>query len=35
MFKKLKNLETAFQHVRAFTIVVVIGAFIAVGFTVY
>lgn len=35
MFKKLKNLETAFQHVRTFTIAVVLGAFLAVGFTVY
>src|SRR3569833_15253 len=35
MFKKFKNLETAFQHVRAFTIVVILGAFLAVGFTVY
>jgi len=35
MFKKLKNIETAFQHVRAFTIVIVACAFLAVGFTVY
>jgi conjugative transposon TraK protein len=35
MFKKLKNIETAFQHVRAFTIAVVACAFLAVGFTVY
>jgi len=28
MFKKMKNIETAFQHVRAFTIVLIIGNFI-------
>ncbi|QKJ32829.1 conjugative transposon protein TraK [Mucilaginibacter mali] len=32
MFKKMKNLETAFQHVRAFTIAIVVGAFITIGF---
>jgi conjugative transposon TraK protein len=32
MFNKLKNMETAFQHVRLFTIVVVAGAFSAIGF---
>lgn len=32
MFKKMKNLETAFQHVRTFTIVIVIAAFAAIGF---
>jgi conjugative transposon TraK protein len=32
MFKKLKNIETAFQHVRAFTLVIVICAFCAIGF---
>lgn len=35
MFQKFKNIETAFQHVRAFTIAVVVCAFLAVGFTVY
>jgi conjugative transposon TraK protein len=35
MFKKLKNIETAFQHVRTFTIAVIACAFLAVGFTVY
>lgn len=35
MFRKFKNIETAFQHVRAFTIAVVVCAFLAVGFTVY
>ena len=32
MFKKMKNLETAFQHVRGFTIAIVTLAFAAVGF---
>jgi len=32
MFNKLKNLETAFQHVRGFTIAIVALAFTAVGF---
>lgn len=32
MFKKMKNLENAFQHVRTFTIVIVIAAFAAIGF---
>jgi conjugative transposon TraK protein len=35
MFKKLRNIETAFQHVRTFSIVVIACAFLAVGFTVY
>ncbi|MFD0765401.1 conjugative transposon protein TraK [Mucilaginibacter lutimaris] len=35
MFKKLRNIETAFQHVRAFTIAIVACAFLAVGFTIY
>jgi len=32
MFKKMKNLETAFQHVRGFTIAIVACAFLAVSF---
>lgn len=32
MFKKMKNLETAFQHVRGFTIAVVACAFLTIGF---
>jgi len=32
MFKKMKNLETAFQHVRGFTIAIVIGSFLTIGF---
>lgn len=35
MFKKLKNLETAFQHVRGFTITIVSAAFLAVCFMAY
>ncbi|MFC0514660.1 conjugative transposon protein TraK [Mucilaginibacter angelicae] len=32
MFPKIKNLETAFQHVRTFCIVIVIAAFATIGF---
>lgn len=32
MFKKMKNLETAFQHVRGFTIAIIVCAFLAIGF---
>lgn len=32
MFKKMKNLETAFQHVRGFTIAIVALSFITMGF---
>jgi conjugative transposon TraK protein len=35
MFTKLRNIETAFQHVRTFTIIVVIGCFLSIGYTVY
>jgi conjugative transposon TraK protein len=35
MFKKPKNLETAFQHVRGFTIAIVICAFLAICFMAY
>ncbi|MBL4674674.1 MAG: conjugative transposon protein TraK [Mucilaginibacter sp.] len=35
MFKKFRNIETAFQHVRAFTITIIACAFLAIGFTVY
>ncbi|MBW4888962.1 conjugative transposon protein TraK [Mucilaginibacter sp. HMF5004] len=35
MFKKLRNIETAFQHVRGFTIAVVAGSFLIVCYTVY
>ena len=32
MFKKMKNLETAFQYVRGFTIAIIALAFITIGF---
>lgn len=35
MFTKLRNIETAFQHVRTFTIIVVTGSFVSIGYTVY
>jgi conjugative transposon TraK protein len=35
MFQKMKNIETAFQHVRAFTIVITIGCFLAIGYIEY
>ncbi|QJD96102.1 conjugative transposon protein TraK [Mucilaginibacter robiniae] len=35
MFKKFSNLETAFQHVRGFTIAVIVTSFSIVCFTVY
>ncbi|MGF7080466.1 conjugative transposon protein TraK [Mucilaginibacter sp. UYCu711] len=35
MFKKPKNLETAFQHVRGFTIAIVVCAFLAICFMAY
>ncbi len=35
MFTKIKNIDTAFQHVRNFTIVVILGSFSICGFTIY
>jgi conjugative transposon TraK protein len=35
MFKKMKNIESAFQHVRGFTIMLTIGYFITIGYIVY
>jgi len=35
MFKKLRNIETAFQHVRGFTIAVIAFSFLIVCYTVY
>ncbi|WP_183562931.1 conjugative transposon protein TraK [Mucilaginibacter sp. SP1R1] len=35
MFKKMQNIETAFQHVRSFTIILTIGYFIAIGYIEY
>jgi conjugative transposon TraK protein len=35
MFKKMQNIETAFQHVRMFTIVLTLGYFITIDFIEY
>nr|WP_183587171.1 conjugative transposon protein TraK [Mucilaginibacter lappiensis] len=35
MFRKMRNIETAFQHVRGFTIVLTVGYFITIGYIVY
>jgi len=35
MFQKMQNLETAFQSIRLFTVVVVIGSILLSGFAVY
>jgi conjugative transposon TraK protein len=35
MFQKMKNLETAFQHVRAFTVILTIGYFITICYYEY
>lgn len=35
MFKQMKNIDTAFRHVRSFTLLVVIGSIIFCGFTLY
>jgi conjugative transposon TraK protein len=35
MFKKMRNIETAFQHVRGFTIILTIGYFITIGYIEY
>jgi conjugative transposon TraK protein len=35
MFQKMKNIETAFQHVRLFTIIITIGCFLAIGYIEY
>ena len=35
MFKKMQNIETAFQHVRGFTIILTIGYFITIGYISY
>ncbi|MFD0795454.1 conjugative transposon protein TraK [Mucilaginibacter litoreus] len=35
MFQKFKNIETAFQHVRGFTIIITIGCFLAIGYIEY
>lgn len=35
MFKQMKNIETAFRHVRAFTLIIIIASTILCGFTLY
>src|SRR5215217_4045480 len=35
MFKQMKNIDTAFHHVRNFTLLVVIGSILLCGFTLY
>lgn len=35
MFKKMQNIETAFQHIRGFTIILTIGYFITIGYIEY
>jgi conjugative transposon TraK protein len=35
MFKQMKNIDSAFRHVRTFTIIIVIGSIILCGFTLY
>jgi conjugative transposon TraK protein len=35
MFKNMQNIETAFQHVRGFTIILTIGCFITIGYITY
>ena len=35
MFSKMKNIDTAFRHVRSFTIVVVVGSIILSCFAMY
>ncbi len=35
MFKQMKNIDSAFRHVRSFTILVVIGSITLCGFTLY
>ena len=35
MFKKMKNIDTAFRHIRSFTLVVIIGCVLICGFALY
>jgi len=35
MFTKMKNIETAFQHVKMFTVVIVVGCFLLCGFVLF
>lgn len=35
MFKQMKNIDTAFRHVRSFTLLVITGSILLCGFTLY
>ena len=35
MFRQMKNIDTAFRHVRSFTLLVVMGSVLLCGFTLY
>ncbi len=35
MFKQMKSIDTAFRHVRSFTLLVVVGSIVLCGFTLY
>lgn len=35
MFKQMKNIDTAFRHVRGFTLLVIVGSLALCGFTLY
>jgi conjugative transposon TraK protein len=35
MFKQMKNIDTAFRHIRIFTLIVIIGSIILCGFALY
>lgn len=35
MFKQMKNIDTAFRHVRGFTLLVIVGSILLCGFTLY
>lgn len=35
MFKKMKNIDTAFQHVRGFTMLVIVGCVLICCFALY
>lgn len=35
MFQQLRNLDTAFQHIRTFTFIIITGSLLAICFTVY
>lgn len=35
MFRKMKNIDTAFRHVRGFTMLLIVGCVVLCGFTIY